>query len=95
MKLQQILEKSQPSAMNVASLEMNRNWMKLDLFACPINVSRVHKELLLGMLSPILTWTMSGLPSGMGWILTTKDRRLVPDFVGHMNSSKHGAYGAS
>lgn len=40
---------------------------KLDLFACPINVSRVHKELLLGMLSPILTWTMSGLPSGMGW----------------------------
>jgi len=68
---------------------------KFDLFAGPINVSRVHKELLLGMLSPILTWTMSGLPSGMGWILRTKDRRLVPDFLGHMNSSKHGAYGAS
>lgn len=66
---------------------------KFDLFAGPINVSRVHKELLLGMLSPILTWTMSGLPSGMGWILRTKDRRLVPDFLGHMNSSKHGAYG--
>lgn len=68
---------------------------KFDLFAGPINVSRVHKELLLGMLSPILTWTMSGLPSGMGWILRTKDRRLVPDFLSHINSSKHGAYGAS